>query len=284
MQNVLSVIQASTLYFQKNGVESPRLNIEHLLAHVLGKKRMELYLEFDRPLGDAELEPLRALVRRRAGGEPLQHLLGTAEFHGRIFTCDKRALIPRPETEGLVVRAIDLCRHLESPRIADVGTGSGAIAVALAKHLPKAHLVATDISADALAVAQANVTRHAFDSRIELVGCDLLDSPSAAGPFDCIVSNPPYVRADEFAGLPRDVRDHEPKSALVAGPTGVEVVERLVEAAESRLATGGWLLVEIGPATAAAAEGIIARRPGLVPGPTLADMAGLPRIVQARKL
>ena len=144
------------------------------------------------------------------------------------------------------------------PRVVDIGCGLGHVLRWLAWHRPVGD--------------------------VELVGCDLLDSPSAAGPFDCIVSNPPYVRADEFAGLPRDVRDHEPKSGPVAGQTGVEVVERLVEAAESRLATGGWLLVEIGPATAAAAEGIIARRPGLVPGPTLADMAGLPRIVQARKL
>ncbi len=191
--------------------------------------------------------------------------------------------IPRPETEGLVVRAIDLCRPLESPRIADVGTGSGAIAVALAKHLPKARVVATDISGDALDVARGNVTRHGLDGRIELVACDLLDAPAAAGPFDCIVSNPPYVREDELAGLPRDVRDHEPKGALIAGPTGVEVVERLVAAAESRLAPGGWLLVEIGPSTAVAAEALIRRHSGLVPAPTLADIAGLPRIVQARK-
>ena len=274
----------TTDWLAGKGSESPRLDAEVLLAHVRGCPRIALYTAFDDVVDEAWRTRFRGLVKRRGEGEPVAYLVGSREFFSLALAVSPAVLIPRPETEGLVVRAIDLCRPLESPRIADVGTGSGAIAVALAKHLPKAHLVATDISADALAVAQANVTRHAVDSRIELVGCDLLDSPSAAGPFDCIVSNPPYVRADEFAGLPRDVRDHEPKSALVAGPTGVEVVERLVEAAESRLAKGGWLLVEIGPTTVAAAEGIIAGRPGLVPGPTLADMAGLPRIVQARKL
>ena len=272
----------TTDWLAGKGSDSPRLDAEVLLAHVRGCPRIALYTAFDDVVDEAGRTRFRGLVKRRGEGEPVAYLVGSREFFSLALAVSPAVLIPRPETEGLVVRAIDLCRLLESPRIADVGTGSGAIAVALAKHLPKAHLVATDISADALAVAQANVTRHAFDSRIELVGCDRLDSPSAAGPFDCIVSNPPYVRADEFAGLPRDVRDHEPKSALVAGPTGVEVVERLVEAAESRLAKGGWLLVEIGPTTAGAAEGIIARRPGLVPGPTLADMAGLPRIVQAR--
>lgn len=274
----------TTDWLAGKGSDSPRLDAEVLLAHVRGCPRIALYTAFDDVVDEAGRTRFRGLVKRRGEGEPVAYLVGSREFFSLAMAVSSAVLIPRPETEGLVVRAIDLCRPLASPRIADVGTGSGAIAVALAKHLPKAHLVATDISADALAVAKANVTRHALDDRIELVGCDLLDSPSAAGPFDCIVSNPPYVRADEFAGLPRDVRDHEPKSALVAGPTGVEVVERLVEAAESRLATGGWLLVEIGPTTVKAAEGIIARRPGLVPGPTLADMAGLPRIVQARKL
>jgi len=274
----------TTDWLAGKGSDSPRLDAEVLLAHVRGCPRIALYTAFDDVVDEAGRTRFRGLVKRRGEGEPVAYLVGSREFFSLAMAVSSAVLIPRPETEGLVVRAIDLCRPLESPRIADVGTGSGAIAVALAKHLPKAHLVATDISADALSVAKANVTRHGLDGRIELVGCDLLDSPSAAGPFDCIVSNPPYVRADEFAGLPRDVRDHEPKSALVAGPTGVEVVERLVEAAESRLATGGWLLVEIGPTTVAAAEGIIARRPGLVKGPTLTDMAGLPRIVQARKL
>ena len=273
----------TTEWLTGKGSDSPRLDAEVLLAHVRGCSRIALYTAFDEPVDEAGRARFRGLVKRRGEGEPVAYLVGSREFFSLALAVSPAVLIPRPETEGLVVRAIDLCRPLESPRIADVGTGSGAIAVALAKHLPKARVVATDISGDALDVARGNVTRHGFDGRIELIACDLLDAPAAAGPFDCIVSNPPYVREDEFAGLPRDVRDHEPKGALVAGPTGVEVVERLVAAAESRLAPGGWLLVEIGPSTSVAAEALIRRHSGLVPAPTLADIAGLPRIVLARK-
>lgn len=273
----------TTEWLTGKGSDSPRLDAEVLLAHVRGCSRIALYTAYDEPVEEAGRARFRGLVKRRGEGEPVAYLVGSREFFSLVLAVSPAVLIPRPETEGLVVRAIDLCRPLEAPRIADVGTGSGAIAVALAKHLPKARVVATDISGDALDVARGNVARHGLDGRIELVACDLLDAPAAVGPFDCIVSNPPYVREDELAGLPRDVRDHEPKGALVAGPTGVEVVERLVAAAESRLAPGGWLLVEIGPSTAAAAEALIRRHAGLVPAPTLADIAGLPRIVQARK-
>jgi len=155
--------------------------------------------------------------------------------------------------------------------------------VTLAKQLPKARLVATDISPAALAVARANAERHGVADRIEFVECDLLADPRAAGPWDVIVSNPPYVREDEYPALPRDVRDHEPKAALVSGPTGVEIVERLAREAAERLVPGGWLVVEIGPAVAAAAATALAAVPGLEPGPTLKDMAGLARIVQARR-
>jgi release factor glutamine methyltransferase len=222
-------------------------------------------------------------VNRRGDGEPVAYLVGNREFFSLPFAVSPAVLVPRPETEGLVVRVIDLCKPLPAARIIDVGTGSGAIAVTLAKHLPRARLVATDISPAALAVARENAARHGVAERIEFLECDLLSAPQAAGPWDVIVSNPPYVRDDEFDALPRDVRLHEPKGALVAGPTGVEVVARLAADAVGALAAGGWLVVEIGPAVAAAAERALAAVPGLVPGPTLADMAGLPRIVQARK-
>lgn len=273
----------TTDWLATKGSESARLDAEVLLAHVRGCQRIMLYTAFETPVAEAERARFRELVKRRGEGEPVAYLVGSREFFSLPFAVSPAVLVPRPETEGLVVRALDLCKPLAAPRIADVGTGSGAIAVALAKHLPQARLVATDCSAAALAVAQANATRHGVADRIECVECDLLADPRATGPWDVIVSNPPYVRDDEFESLPRDVRLHEPKQALVAGPTGVEVVARLAARAADTLATGGWLLVEIGPAVAAAAEAALAAVPGLLPGPTLPDMAGLPRIVQARK-
>ena len=273
----------TTDWLGTKGSESPRLDAEVLLAHVRGCQRILLYTAFDTPVADAERARFRELVKRRGEGEPVAYLVGSREFFSLPFTVSPAVLVPRPETEGLVVRTIDLCKPLAAPRIIDVGTGSGAIVVTLAKHLPKARLAAADISTAALEVARDNAVRHGVADRIEFLECDLLADPQAAGPWDVIVSNPPYVRDDEFESLPRDVRLHEPKGALVAGPTGVEVVTRLAATAAERLAPGGWLVVEIGPSVAAAAEAALAAVPGLVPGPTLPDMAGLPRIVQARK-
>jgi release factor glutamine methyltransferase len=273
----------TTDWLGARGSDAPRLDAEVLLAHVRGCPRIALYTAFDTPVADAERARFRELVKRRGEGEPVAYLVGSREFFSLPFTVTKDVLIPRPETEGLVVRSLDLVKGAAAPRIADVGTGSGAIAVTLAKQLPRATLVATDIAPAALAVAQANAERHGVAERITFVECDLLADPRAAGPWDVIVSNPPYVREDEYPALPRDVRDHEPKTALVAGPTGVEIVTRLAAEAAERLAPGGWLLVEIGPSTAAAAEAALAAQAGLVPGPTLKDLAGLPRIVQARR-
>jgi len=273
----------TTDWLTTKGSESARLDAEVLLAHVRGCQRILLYTAFDTPVSDAERARFRELVKRRGEGEPVAYLVGNREFFSLPFAVSPAVLVPRPETEGLVVRVIDLCKPLPAARIIDVGTGSGAIAVTLAKHLPRARLAATDISPTALALARENAARHGVAERIEFLECDLLSAPQAAGPWDVIVSNPPYVRDDEFDGLPRDVRLHEPRGALVAGPTGVEVVARLAADAVDALAAGGWLVVEIGPAVAAAAERALAAVPGLVPGPTLPDMAGLPRIVQARK-
>ena len=273
----------TTDWLAARGAETPRLDAEVLLAHVRGCPRIALYTAFDTPVTEAERGRFRELVKRRGAGEPVAYLVGCREFFSLPFTVDASVLVPRPETEGLVVRVLDLCRMAAAPRIVDVGTGSGAIVVALAKHLPRAVFTATDISAPALAVARANAVRHGVADRITFLHGDLLPDAAATGPWDVIVSNPPYVREDEFAALPRDVRDHEPRAALVSGPTGVEVVGRLAAAAATTLAPGGWLVVEVGPAVAAAAEATLAEQPALEPGPTLKDLAGLPRIVQARR-
>jgi release factor glutamine methyltransferase len=273
----------TTDWLGTRGSDAPRLDAEVLLAHVRGCPRIMLYTAFDTVVSDAERGQFRELVKRRGDGEPVAYLVGGREFFSLPFGVTKDVLIPRPETEGLVVRTIDLGKPAAAPRIVDVGTGSGAIAVAVAKHLPQAALAATDNSPAALAVARANAERHGVADRIEFVEADLLADPRLDGPWDVIVSNPPYVRDDEFPALPRDVRDHEPRTALVAGPTGAEVVARLAAEGVTRLVPGGWLLVEIGPSTVAAAEAAIAAQPDLEPGPTLKDMAGLPRIVQARR-
>lgn len=267
----------------EKGSDSPRLDAEVLLAHVRGCQRILLYATFDEVVPDDQRGRFRELVKRRAAGEPVAYLVGSREFFSLPFAVSPAVLVPRPETEGLVVRGIDLVKSAPAPRIVDVGTGSGAIAVALAKQLPRATVAATDVSAAALEVARGNAARHGVAERIAFVESDLLGAASLAGPWSLIVSNPPYVREDEFANLPRDVRDYEPRTALVAGPRGVEVIERLAAEATERLEPGGWLLIEAGPAVAEAVEAILAGTSGLIPEPTIKDLAGLPRVFQARR-
>lgn len=241
MKTVLEVIQATTAYFQKSGVESPRLNIEHLLAHTLGKKRMDLYMEFDRPLAEQELEPLRALVKRRAAGEPLQHLLGTAEFHGRSFLCDRRALVPRPETEQLCELVLQIKPQTSNFKLLDVGTGSGVIALTLAAAWPAAQVHAVDISPDALNLARENAARLGLTERVHFAESDLLDGVS--GEFDLIVANLPYIARDEIPKLTREVQN-DPISALDGGPDGLDLFRRFLPQAMRHLR--GRLALEIG--------------------------------------
>lgn len=276
----------TTEWLAGRGSDSPRLDAEVLLAAVRGCPRILLYTAFDEPVSDEQRSRFRDLVRRRGSGEPVAYLVGSREFFSLAFEVTPATLIPRPETEGLVIRVLDLWKQQATktgPRIVDVGTGSGAIGVTLATRLAGATVLATDQSKAALAVAAANADRHGVADRVTCVVGDLLDHPAAAGPWDFVVSNPPYVREDEFEGLPPDVRLHEPRDALVAGPTGCELIARLLPQAAERLVPGGWLLIEVGPATAAAAEQLVAETPGLITEPTLPDAAGLPRIIQARR-
>src|SRR3954467_2192141 len=239
---VLELLQRTTGFFQKNGVESPRLNAEHLLAFILKRKRIELYLEFERVLTESELAPLRDLVRRRGQGEPLQHLLGTVEFAGRIFLCDKRALVPRPETEQLVELLQSKIENRNS-KILDVPTGSGVIALSLAAQLPKAVVTATDISEDALSLARENADRLGLTSRVTFFARDLL--AGITDTYDVIVANLPYIAATDRATLSREVL-RDPETALFGGDRGDEVVRQLIEAAPSRLAPGGLFALERG--------------------------------------
>ena len=238
---VLELLQRTAGFFQKNGVESPRLNAEHLLAHTLKRKRIELYLEFERELTEAELAPLRDLVRRRGQGEPLQHLLGTVEFAGQTFLCDKRALVPRPETEQLVELLQSKIENRES-KILDVGTGSGVIALSLAAKFPEAKVTATDLSEEALALARENADRLKVKN-VVFAKADLVGGTEEA--FDLIVANLPYVSTADRGTLSREVL-HDPEAALFGGERGDEIVRRLIEQAPGHLKPGGLLALEVG--------------------------------------
>jgi len=241
---VLEVLQAMTTYFQKHNIENPRLNAEHLLADALRRKRIELYLEFDRELSESELAPLRELVRRRAEGEPLQHLLGTVEFCGLTFLCDRRAMVPRPETEQLVELLIsDFESKLLNGRIVDVGTGSGVIALSLASKFPEAEILAVDISDDALALAKQNAARLDLEDRVRFVKSNLLENVD--GHFHLVVANLPYISTEARHTLSREVL-HDPETSLFAGSRGDEIVGELIAQAPARLRPGGLLALEIG--------------------------------------
>jgi release factor glutamine methyltransferase len=240
---LLEVLQSTTAYFTKHKIESPRLNAEHLVAHVLKMSRLELYLQFETKLNERELAQLRELVKRRGQGEPLQHLLGTVEFCGQTFLIDKRALVPRPETEELTELLIAECGLRKPERIVDVGTGSGIIALTLAKKFPEAKVFAVDISKDALALARENAARLGLSDRVQFRKGDLLENLNER--FDLIVANLPYVSMQDRQSLAREV-SHDPEVALFAGEKGDELVRKLIEQAPSHLNPRGLLALEIG--------------------------------------
>jgi len=257
IMTVLEVLQSTTDYFKKHKIENPRLNAEHLLAHVLGRTRMELYLEFERALGETELRPLRELVRRRGQGEPLQHLLGTVEFCGLIFAVDQRAMIPRPETEQLVELIAKCQLPSANCRIVDVGIGSGVIALSLAAKFPGATIYGVDVSEDALQLARENAKRLGLSDRIQFLKSDLLRNLDER--FNLIVANLPYVATRDRQSLSREVL-HDPEVALFGGERGDELIHRLIEQAPSRLRPSGLLALEVGLGQAEAISGLLTKK------------------------
>jgi release factor glutamine methyltransferase len=261
-------------FFARKGVDAPRLAAELLLAHALRCDRVRLYLDFDKPLGEAELGAFRDLVRRRADGEPTAYLTGRREFYGRAFRVDPRVLVPRPETE-LVAEAA-LAALPEGGRVLDLCTGSGVLAVTLALGR-RARLVATDLSAGALEVARDNA--RALGAEVTFLEGDL-DGPVAPGErFDLLVSNPPYVPSGEIEGLAREVR-REPRMALDGGPDGLALIRRIVALAPTRLAAGGTLVLEMHE-THREALPRLCREAGFARAEARVDLAGLPRLVVA---
>ena len=253
---VLEILQSSTDYFKRHKIENPRLNAEHLLAHVLGRTRMDLYLEFERALGETELRPLRELVRRRGQGEPLQYLLGTVEFCGLVFAVDKRAMIPRPETEQLVELLQSKIKNRKS-RIVDVGTGSGVIALSLAAKFPQAQVWAIDVSEEALALARENAAHLNLSDRVELLKSNLFQNLHER--FDLIVANLPYISMQDRPSLAPEVL-HDPEIALFGGERGDELIHKLIEQAPSRLRPSGLLALEVGLSQAEAISGLLTKK------------------------
>ena len=246
MLTVLEIIKRTTEFLATKGVASPRLNAELLLGHVIGRRRMQLYLEFERPLTAAELDQLRPLVRRRGQQEPLQYVLGEAEFRGLRLKVDRRALIPRPETE-LLVELVHTWAGTQAPvlRALDLGTGSGAIAVALATLWPGAAVVAAERCPEALTLARENFAALGLEGRIQPVAATWFDGVPP-GPYDAIVSNPPYLTAAEVAATAPEVREHEPRAALEAPEEGLADLRAILEAAPGYLRPGGLLALETG--------------------------------------
>jgi len=243
---VAQLLNWTRAYFEKHGLESPRLCAEILLAHAVGCERIELYTRHESVPSEQALQTFRSAVAEASAGRPIAHLTGTKEFFALRFEVTPDVLIPRPETEVLVERTIRLARDsagdIES--ILDVGTGSGCIAISLAKHLPGVSICASDICEAALQVARHNAKRHDVSGRIEFRAGDLF-APWESGRFDVIVCNPPYVAESEAASLPANVRDFEPHAALFAGEDGLAVLRRLIAGAPRHLKPGGHLLTEV---------------------------------------
>ncbi len=245
--DVRSALKRWTELLQAAGHEEAAAEAGSLLAHALGCRRLELPLHDRRELLPAQFALLDAQVRRLQAGEPLQYVLGEVEFYSRVFACDARALIPRPETELLVEAALGFSQVWKKPRpkVADLGAGTGCIAISLALAQPQAHVCAVDISAPALALARENARRYGVADKMIFIQADLL-APFAAGELALIVSNPPYVPTAEWGSLPRPIRDFEPRNALDAGSDGLDVLRRLIAQAAEKLAPGGGLALEIG--------------------------------------
>jgi len=284
MWTVKEILDTARRYLEEKSIENPRGNAEALLGRALNLPRIELYLQHERPLAEAELSAFRELLKRRAKHEPLQLILGSIEFAGVRIEVQPGVLIPRPETEELTeLAAAQLEPSAGVPlRILDLGTGSGCIAIALAKRFPFAVVDAVDADYEAVRLASRNAQANGVGERVRAIPGDVFAPrflSSIAPPYDAVVSNPPYVTEAEYQSLPLEIREHEPKRALVAGEDGLAFYRRMAELLPTLLKSGGWFAVEIGRGQERPVNAIFA---GLNYGLTVhKDMAGVPRIISA---
>lgn len=280
---ILKMILWSAGYLEEKGVESPRLDAEHLLAHALGMERLQLYLEYERPLGPEELDTYRPLLKRRAGREPLQYIVGRQPFRELELEVDESVLIPRPETEVLVARVLEWAesRGLEDATAVDVGTGSGAIALSLALEGPFASVVATDLDEEALALARRNRSAADLEDRVELRTGRLFEALGDGERFHLVVSNPPYIAENDAEELQAEVRDWEPARALFGGPDGLDVLRALAAGGSRHMREDGLLALEVGADQAEAVAGMLEASDAYGAVEVLRDYAGKERFVFA---
>lgn len=269
-------LRSAIAMLEENRVGSPRMNAEVLLMFVLGCDRAYLYAHPERELSAEESERYGEALEQRARGVPAQYITGHQEFWGLDFIVGPAVLIPRPETEHLVEAVLELCKTIERPRMVDVGTGSGCVALALASELPRAEIHATEISAAALEIARANAARLLLTDRVTFHATDLLHG--ITGLFDIVASNPPYVGENEYDKVQLEVRKFEPRCAVFAGADGMDVIRRLAPQARAALKPGGFLAMEIGYSQEAAARAVLRDWQDVRAVP---DLQGIPRVIVA---
>ncbi len=280
---VSRILDWTTQHLKKAGCETPRLDAELLLAHARGCPRIQLYVQFQEVVTDAQRAVMRDLVKRRAAAEPVAYLIGHREFFSLDFEVTHDTLIPRPDTETLVLELISVARRQPAPRILELGTGSGCIAISAAVNVPAANVTAVDISPATLEVARRNARRHKVDSRVEFVLGDLFAGLTHGRTFDWIVSNPPYIPQGELATLSADVRLHEPPMALDGGPDGLVVIRRLLSEAPGWLVPGGTLLCEFSPEQSTSLLALVEGNPAWTGGRILKDLAGRARVLGGQR-
>jgi release factor glutamine methyltransferase len=282
---ILALIRWADERFKKEGLTTPRLDAEVLLAESLGIDRVGLYTHFDQPLLPDELTRFKKLILRRLSREPVAYILGRREFWSLPFKVSPEVLIPRPETELLVSEALKILAHPEriSPRVLEIGTGSGAVSVAIAKEIPSARIVATDLSAGALSVAEENAIQNGVRGQIQFLKGDLFQPLPRGEEFDLIVTNPPYVSRKEFAALSPEVRNFEPRAALDGGLDGLDFFRRTLPGAGDSLRSGGWFLAEMGKGQYQEILTMAEKVPDLDSFDFVRDLAGMKRVFKARK-
>lgn len=285
---VRRILEWTTGYLKEHGSASPRLDAEVLLAHARGCSRIQLYTAFDEVLTDAVRGKMRELVKRRAGAEPVAYLVGYREFFSSRFRVTPGVFIPRPETETLVIQALDRLKGIASPKVLDLCTGSGCVAISIARSLAAAHVTAVELDLATLEIARQNAIDLGVSDRIEFLQGDLfaaLASDKARvglRPFDVIVSNPPYITSAEIPTLQRDVSQHEPHLALDGGPEGLDIIRPLIKQSPDHLPPGGWLLFEISNDQGEAVRRLLEADGRYTSITIVADSAGLPRVACGR--